>query len=174
MKRIIGVCILMGVLQFSLGCTNRHSSNTSYKDAVSKALEQADLKDVTVTEDRDKNTITLGGKLHSDDAKAKAGKVAQSAAPSRIIANEISVQPVDAESEAKDIATNLDAGIEKNYKAALISTSLDKQRIRFSAKNGLLTLKGTVKTASQRQEAQKVAADVPNVKQVVNEIEIRR
>jgi len=51
---------------------------------------------------------------------------------------------------------------------------LDKQHIRFSAKNGVLTVKGTVKTARQRQEAQKVAADVPNVKQVVNEIEIRR
>ena len=84
-----------------LGCTNPRSNETSYKDAVSKALEQADLRDVTVTEDRDKNTITLGGKVHSDDARAKAGDVAKSAAPSRIIANEISVQPVDAASESQ-------------------------------------------------------------------------
>ena len=34
-----------------------------------KALEQAELTDVSVTEDRDKNTVTLGGKVHSDDAK---------------------------------------------------------------------------------------------------------
>jgi hypothetical protein len=122
MKNIIGICILAAALLTGLGCANRHSNDTSYKDAVSKALEQADLKDVTVTEDRDRNTITLGGKVHSDDARAKAGDVAKSAAPSRIIANEISVQPVDAASEAKDIASDLDAGIEKNYKAALIST----------------------------------------------------
>jgi len=44
---------------------------------VSKGLEQADLRDVTVAEDRDKNTITLGGKVHSDDARAKAGDVAK-------------------------------------------------------------------------------------------------
>ena len=174
MKKIIGICILAGALLMGLGCTNPRSNETSYKDAVSKALEQADLRYVTVTEDRGKNTITLGGKVHSGDARAKAGDVAKSAAPSRIIANEISVQPVDAASEAKDIASDLDAGIEKNYKAALISTALDKQHIRFSAKNGVLTVKGTVKTARQRQEAQKVAAEVPNVKQVVNEIEIRR
>ena len=31
-------------------------SDVSYKDNVKKALEQADLKDVTVDEDRDKNT----------------------------------------------------------------------------------------------------------------------
>src|SRR5438477_12595882 len=73
MKKIIGICILAGALLMGLGCTNPRSNETSYKDAVSKALEQAELRDVTVTEDRDKNTITLGGKVHSDDARAKAG-----------------------------------------------------------------------------------------------------
>src|SRR6202166_1759826 len=113
------------VLFFGVGCSNEN--NISYKDGVQKALQQADLKDVTVSEDKDKNTITLGGKLHSDDAKAKAAEVAKSAAGARIIANEISVQPVGSESEAKDVASNLDDGIEKNYKAALIASGLKKQ-----------------------------------------------
>jgi osmotically-inducible protein OsmY len=76
-------------------------------------LEQAELKDVTVSEDRDKNTITLGGTVHSDEAKAKAAEVAKAPANTRIIANEISVQPVGAESEAKEITSNLDDSIEK-------------------------------------------------------------
>jgi hypothetical protein len=37
--------------------------DVSYKGHVKKALEQAELKDVTVSEDQDKNTITLGGSL---------------------------------------------------------------------------------------------------------------
>ena len=154
-----------------LACSNQ--SNVSYKDGVQKALQQADLKDVTVAEDGDKNTITLGGTLHSDEAKAKAAEVAKSAASSRIIANEISVQPVGAESEAKGVAAALDDGIEKNYKAALISSRLDKQHISYSAKNGVLTLTGSVKTVGERQLAQQLAAGIPHVQQVLNQIATR-
>ena len=160
------------VLFFGVGCSNEN--NISYKDGVQKALQQADLKDVTVSEDKDKNTITLGGKLHSDDAKAKAAEVAKSAAGTRIIANEISVQPVGSESEAKDVASNLDDAIEKNYKAALISSGLEKQHVDFKAKNGVLTLTGRVHDANQRQHAEKLAAGIPNVQQVLNQIEVRR
>jgi osmotically-inducible protein OsmY len=164
--------LALAVLVFGVGCSNEN--NVSYKDGVQKALEQADLKDVTVSEDKDKNTITLGGKLHSDEAKAKAAEVAKSAAGTRIIANEISVQPVGSESEAKDVTSNLDAAIEKNYKAALISGGLEKQHVDFKAKNGVLTLTGSVHDANQRQHAEKLAAGIPNVQQVLNQIEVRR
>ncbi len=153
---------------------SNNPESVSYRDDVKKALEQADLKDVTVSEDAGKNTITLGGKLHSEDARQKAGEVAKSAAPDRIIANEISVEPVGVESKARSIESNVDGAIEKNYKAALISNGLDKDHIRYSAKNGVLTLKGTVSNPQERQQAQQVAASVPNVSQVVNEIDVRR
>jgi hyperosmotically inducible protein len=174
MKSVLSVFLVTMMLILGVACSANRANDVSYKDQVKKALEQADLKDVTVDEDRDKNTITLGGTLHSNDAKAKAGEVARSAAPNRTVANEISVQPMGIESEAKDIASNLDDGIEKNYKAALISSGLDKQHIRFDAKNGVLTLKGTVQTQKERQEAQRVAAAIPHVQQVVNNIEVRR
>lgn len=173
MKRTITLSMLLLALLAAAACTSHRTDKNSYKDAVSKALEQADLKDVTVTEDRDKNTITLGGKLHSDEAKAKAGDVARSTAPGRVIANEISVQPVGAETASKQVTANLDDGIEKDYKAALIASHLDKQHIRFAASNGVLTVKGTVKNAGQRKKAQTLAAGIPNVKQVINEIEVR-
>jgi osmotically-inducible protein OsmY len=86
----------------------------------------------------------------------------------------VSIQPVGAESEAKSIASNVDSAIEKSYKAALISNGLDKQHIDFDAKNGVLTLKGSVKTVAQRAEAQTVAASVPNVQQVLNQIDVKR
>src|SRR5579864_48918 len=73
----------------------------SESDAVKNALKQADLKDVTVSDDADKNTITLGGTVHSEEAKARAAEVAKSAAGNRQIANEISVQPVGEESQAR-------------------------------------------------------------------------
>ena len=112
--------------------------------------------------------------MHSDDAKAKAADVAKGAANPRIIANEISVQPVGSASEAKDVASNLDDAIEKNYKAVLISSGLEKQHVSFKAKNGVLTLTGSVHNANERQHAEKLAARVPNVQQVLNQIEVRR
>ena len=163
---------VLAALLLTIACSRR--DNVSYKDDVKKALEQAELKDVTVAEDKDKNTITLGGTVHSDELKAKAGDVAKATANTRIIANEISVQPVGSESQARDVASNLDDAIEKDYKAALISSGLDKQHVRFKAKNGVLTLTGSVKNANERQQAAKLAAEIPHTQQVLNQIKVRR
>ena len=173
MKKLILPFAAVVLLCAGIACSSR-ANNTAYKDSVKNALEQADLKGVTVSEDVDKNTITLGGKLHSEEAKQQAGQVAQSAAGNRIIANEISIEPVGNEADARKIESNVDDAIESNYKAALISKGLDKQNINFDAKNGVLTLKGKVKSMEQRQLAEQVASSVPNVGQVVNEIQVRR
>lgn len=174
MKSAILMSATIAALFLSVACSSNSGDNVSYKDSVKKALEQAELTDVSVAEDRDKNTVTLGGTVHSDDAKAQASSIAQGAAGNRIVVNEVSVRPVGAESDAKSIASNVDDAIEKNYKAALISNGLEKQHIDFNAKNGVLTLKGSVKTVAQRQEAQSAAASVPNVQQVLNQIEVKR
>ena len=169
------------VLLFSLaislvlpGSACSKQPSASYKNSVQAALEQAELKDVKVSEDADKNTITLTGALHTDDAKQRAADIAKANAGERIVVNEVTVEPVGAESEAKGVASNLDDGIEDNYKAALISKGLDKEGIRFDAKNGVLTLKGSVKSQGQRKEAQQLAQAVPNVQQVLNQIDVKR
>jgi len=171
-SKIFTLVVAVPALLLGMACTNQR--HTSYKDSVKTSLEQADLKDVTVSEDQDRNTITLGGTLHSDDAKQKATDVAKANAGERIVVNEVTVEPVGQESQAKNIASNVDDGIENNYKAALVSKGLDKQHIRFDAKNGVITLKGSVKTPAQRKEAEQIAQTVPNVQQVVNEIDVKR
>ena len=104
-----------------------------------------------------------GGKAGDikDSAKQQAAQVAQPAAGNRVVANEISVEPVDQGSAARSIEHNTDDAIEKNYKAALIAKGLDKQNIHYNAKNGVLTLKGSVKTTLQRSDAQQIAANIP-------------
>lgn len=168
---LLAVVAVIGALLLGTGC---NKENTNYRDRVKTALQQADLKDVTVAEDTSKNTITLGGTLHSEDAKSRAGNIAQASAGPRIVANEISVEPAGNEGEARKMESSLDDGIENNFKAVLISKGLDKQSIRYKAKNGVLTLKGSVKTPNQRQEAQELAKNTPNVQQVVNEIQVQR
>src|SRR5260370_34208444 len=100
--------IFIFVLILGVACSKRTGHNAAYKDAVKDALEQAELTDVSVTEDRDKNTITLGGTDHSDDAKAKAAQVAKGAAGDRIIVNEGIVRPVGVEADAKSMASDID------------------------------------------------------------------
>jgi len=160
-------------LSLGLACSTKATDNVSYSDSVKKALEQSELTDVSVSEDRDKNTVTLGGTVHSEEAKMQAAEIAKAAAGSRTVVNEVSVQPAGDESAAKSIASNEDSAIEKNYKAALISSGLDKQDIDYAAKNGVLTLKGHVKTPHQREEAQQVASNVPKVQQVLNQIDVK-
>ena len=172
MRRMI-LATLGLALSLGLACSTKATDQASYSDGVKKALEQAELTDVSVNEDRDRNTVTLGGTVHSDEAKMQAAEIAQAAAGGRTVVNEVSVQPVGDESAAKSVASNEDSAIEKNYKAALISTGLDKRDIDYKAKNGVLTLKGHVKTPHEREEAQQVASNVPKVQQVLNQIDVK-
>ena len=174
MKRGFFALAVVSVVSATLLGTACNKADTNYKDRVKSALEQADLKDVRVSEDTSKNTITLGGTVHSDDAKNRAANIAQASAGPRVVANEISVEPVGNEGAARKMESNLDDGIENNFKAVLISKGLDKQHIRYNAKNGVLTLKGSVRSTTQRQEAQELAKNTPNVQQVVNEIQVER
>jgi hyperosmotically inducible periplasmic protein len=155
------------------GCSKNRASNPSYKDAVNTAIQNDGFKDVKVDEDRDKGVITLDGKVRSEDEKAKAEDDAKAAAPGMIVANQISVQPEGVEGEAKKIDSNLDSGIKDNLKAAFTQNRLDKLRIDSDVNNGVVKLTGTVDNAGQREQAEKIAASVPNVQQVVNELEVK-
>jgi hyperosmotically inducible periplasmic protein len=168
---LLTMLTLAVTLAVGIGC---NKANGDYHDAVKNALVQADLKEVNISEDSAKNTITLSGTLHSDDAKTRAGQIAQANAGPRVVANEISVEPVGNEGEAKKEQSNLDDGIENNCKANMVSKGLDKQHVSCSAKNGVLTLKGSVKTPAERKTAEQLAQNVPNVQQVVNEIQVQR
>ncbi len=163
---------LLGMLALA-GC-NRQAEHADVKDAVDGAMTRNDLGVVKVSQDRDKGVLTLTGDVDSPDKKALAESVAKQTAPDYAISNELGVRPIGAESQAKAVDSSLDNAIEDNYKAALKAhKNLDDQSISFDAKNGTLVLKGSVKTVAQKNEANKLATTVPNVKEVVNEIEVK-
>ena len=168
---IVLVTIVAGMLILS-GC-NRQNQHPDVKDAVNSAMTANGLGVVNVSQDRDKG-FTLSGDVESADQKAQAEQVAKQTAPDYTISNEIGVRPIGAESQAKAVDISLDDGIENNYKAALKShKNLDDQSISYDAKNGTLVLKGSVKTRAQKSEADKLAKAVPNVREVIDEIEVK-
>jgi osmotically-inducible protein OsmY len=139
-------------------------------DNVRKSLEVAGLKDVSVTQDRDKGVITLGGHVATDAEKATADQIAQSLAAGQVVANQSAVLPANDAGTAKTVNADLDKGIENNLDAALISGGYQKG-IHHSVKNGVVTLTGTVDTATQRAQLETLAKGVPNTLQVVDEIQ---
>lgn len=157
----------------AIGCTSNKANTPDVKDQVSKALANAGYKDVKVATNNDKQLVTLTGDVKTQEDKDKAEEVAKSAATGFVVSNEIGVRPEGVEHDAKKIDSNVDDAIEKDFKAVIIANRLEKQHIRFDAKNGVLTLKGDVDTAGQRAQVEKLAASVPNVQQVVNELDVK-
>jgi hyperosmotically inducible periplasmic protein len=174
MKKISTMASVFSLmLALVIGCSTNKANTPDVKDQVSKALSNAGLNDVKVDVDKDKQLVTLKGDVKSAEEKDKAEQVAKSAAGGFVVGNEIGVRPEGEEHAAKKIDANLDSAIEKDFKAVMIAHGLDKQHIRADAKNGVLTLKGNVDTTAERAKAEKLASQVPNVQQVVNELDVK-
>jgi hyperosmotically inducible protein len=135
-------------------------------------LTQAGLKDVSVSQDRDKGVVTLTGTTTSAADKAQAESIAQSVAGTQVISDQIAVRPLGGESIAKKVDSDLDAGIGKNFDAILLQHKLDSD-VKYDVKNGVITLTGHVNSQVRRASVEHLAAGVPNVKQVVNELEVK-
>jgi hyperosmotically inducible protein len=154
------------------GCKS-HSARPDQKPFVTTALNNNNLSRISVSQDQDKGVITLTGNVESGDLKVQAENLARQAAPDYTIANEIGIRPVGEEGQARAVSSDLDSAIEKNFKASIKAhRNLDKQSIDYKVKNGTLVLTGSVKTDEQKREAETLARHVPNVQQVVNEIQV--
>jgi len=161
------------IVASAIGIGGCHRVHPDEKSAVTDSLKSNSLGDVSVSQDRDKGVMTLKGDVDSQDMKNHAESLASQAAPDYTIADEIGVRP-PAVANAGAIASDLDSAIEDNFKASIKAhTNLDDQSIHASAKNGTLVLTGSVKTTAQKKEAESLAKRVPNVQQVVNELEVK-
>jgi hyperosmotically inducible protein len=154
------------------GCSQTATKSPDVSDSIRKSLDQAGFKDVTVSQDRDKGIVTLGGQVASENDKSQAESLAKSLAGVQVVADQIAVIPVGAEKEAKAVNSDLDQGIEKNLDAALIQNKLHKS-VKYEVKNGVVTLTGEVNSENKRALAEKVATGVPNVTQVVNDLQVK-
>ena len=138
---------------------------------IRKQLNQAGLKDVSVSQDREKGVVTLAGKVPSDASKSQAESIAKGSAGGQVVADEIAVIPASGAGDTRTLYADLDKGIEGNLDAALIQNKIPGT-IRHVVKNGVVTLTGTVDSEQARDQAQTLASSVPNVQQVVNELQI--
>jgi osmotically-inducible protein OsmY len=174
MKEIrLSVAVLTLLVAGTLAsCSGTPARSPDVSDSIRKSLDQAGLKDVSVSQDRDKGVVTLGGRVANDSDKMQAGTLAKSLAGTQVVADQIAMLPPGQEKEAKAVNSDLDEGIEKNLDAALIQSNLLKS-VKYEVKNGVVTLAGEVNSENKRARAEKVATSVPNVQQVVNNLQIK-
>jgi hyperosmotically inducible protein len=155
-----------------VGCSGPSSKSPEVSESIRKSLDQAGLKTVSVSQDRDKGIVTLGGQVTSENDKSQAESLAKSFAGAQVVADQIAVIPVGIEKEAKTVSSDLDQGIEKNLDAALIQNKMHGD-VKYEVKSGVVTLNGEVNSEDKRTRAEKVATGVPNVQQVVNDLQVK-
>ncbi|MBS1805648.1 MAG: BON domain-containing protein [Acidobacteria bacterium] len=164
--------ILVGTLSLTACHSNQHPD---YRVAVHNALDQNNLRSLTVAQDRSSGTITLSGIVGSMDRRQQAETIARQAAPGYQIADRIQIQSSGLQDDIKDAAqkAQLDSAIEDEFRSRVASEpSLKSEKIQYTAFNGTLTLKGTVRTGKERQQAEDLARKVHQVQRVVNELQI--
>ena len=125
-----------------------------------------------MSQDRDKGVVTLGGHVPADQEKSQAESIAKSLAQGQVVADEIAVVPPGAAGDAKAINSDVDKGIAQNLDAALIQNRLNKV-VKYSVKNGVITLTGNVVSQSVRNQVTQIASGVPYQQQVVNELQVK-
>jgi hyperosmotically inducible protein len=154
------------------GCSTTTAKSPDVSDNLRKSLDQAGFKNISVSQDRDKGIVTLGGQVASESDKSQAESLAKSLAGPQVVADQIAVVPVGVEKDAKAVNSDLDKGIEENLDAALIQNQMH-DNVKYDVKSGVVTLTGEVDSQNKRDNAERVATSVPNVKQVVNDLQVK-
>jgi osmotically-inducible protein OsmY len=162
--------VVIGTL---VGCSETSTKTADVSDSIRTSLDKAGYKDVSVSQNRDKGVVTLGGHVAADGDKSQAESIARSLAGAQVVSNQIAVIPPGAGSDAKTVNSDLDKAIESNLDAALIKEKLHES-VKYAVKNHVVTLTGEVDSQSKRARAEKVASAVLNVQQVVNELQVKR
>jgi hyperosmotically inducible protein len=170
-RRLILAMLPLMLVGALAGCSETNKS-PDVTDSIRKSLDQSGYKDVSVSQDRDKGVVTLTGTVPTESDKSQAESIAKSGAGSQVVADQIAVRPPGNESDAKTADADLDKAIEKNLDAVLVKNKL-KNDVKYDTKNGVVTLTGEARSQARRAQVEKLAASVPNVKQVVNELEVK-
>jgi hyperosmotically inducible protein len=169
--RILLSVVALFAIGTVVGCKEMSSKSPDVSDAIRKSLDQAGLKDVTIHQDRDKGIVTLGGEVANADEKVQAETLAKSLAGAQVVADEIAVIPAGQSKDVIAVNSDLDEAIEKNLDASLIQNKMQHD-VNYAVKNGVVTLSGEVSRDDVRVGAEKLATAVPNVHQVVNDIQV--
>jgi len=147
---------------------------------------------LSVSADADKNMVTLSGTVESETLRSRALELAKSAHPGMVVEDKIDVKPRElsrsdytpeqARREMETAKANKetvgsgkdDAWIHSKIVAKMLTDfNTPERKINVDVNNAVVTLRGTVDTQDQKQEAERVARETDGVKQVNNMLRVK-
>jgi hyperosmotically inducible periplasmic protein len=141
------------------------------KDEVQRSLKQANIDDVNVDYDRNEKVVHLKGSVDSAAERQRAEEVAtQAVGTSGTVLNELTIEDVNATT-----ADNMDGQIRDRLSEAVDrDTTLKDRNIDFDVNNGVVTVKGTVRSEAEKNRVGEIVKNAPGVKDFANGLEIER
>jgi hyperosmotically inducible protein len=126
-----------------------------------------DVSAWNVDVDTNEGVVRLSGTVEKPEARAEAEKLARNTEGVRRVINDIKVGERDMGDRMSDTA------ITTKIKAKITGDpDLNPFNINVDTKDGVVTLRGTVKHADSKAEAEKLARDTEGVKKVENMLEV--
>jgi Predicted periplasmic or secreted lipoprotein len=139
------------------------------KDTLRKALDQANMHQVDVKVDNDEHIVHLKGVVGSMADRSRAEEVAGAVVgTSGRVLNELTVKGLN-----DTTADDLDGDIHKNLDRIIDNDPTLKQRdINFEVTNGMVAIKGEVRSADEKNRVGDMTKAAPGVKDVANGLQI--
>jgi len=137
---------------------------------ISTALKDAQLNDVKVDWDKDAHIAHLKGTVDQATDKQRAEDVASATVgTSGRVLNEVTVKGIN-----DKIADDMDGGIKSRLKDMIGADNQLKDRdIDFDVNNGVVTVKGNVRSAAEKNRVSQIVKEAPGVKDMANALEIK-
>jgi osmotically-inducible protein OsmY len=139
------------------------------KDTLRKALDQANMHQVDVKVDDNERIVHLKGTVASMSERSRAEEVADAVVgTSGRVLNELTVKGLN-----DTTADDLDGAISKNLDRMIDNDPTLKQRdINFEVTNGMVAIKGEVRSADEKNRVGEMTKAAPGVKDVANGLKI--
>ncbi|HEX8924896.1 MAG TPA: BON domain-containing protein [Terriglobales bacterium] len=156
------------------GSTQTAATGKLDDSKIKDALQKANLNDVKVDVDNDNRVVKLNGNVQNEDQRTQAEQIAKANSNGFVVANQIGLRP-QGENNAGKVSSKTDDAIKDHLKALEArNNNWGGHHIRTDVKNGVVTLKGDVDTMQQHDEIERAAANVPEVRQVVNQLQVKQ
>jgi osmotically-inducible protein OsmY len=166
MPRILTTLCLIAVLSAAAGC----NTGPNPSEDVLKALKAASLNDVIVEWDSAAHIAHLKGTVDKSADRQRAEEIAGATVGTMgKVLNEVTIKGLN-----ETNAGNLDGQIKSQLKKMLDSDPVLRDRnISFEINNGVVTVKGDVRTADEKNKVTELVKAAPGVKDMANALEIK-
>lgn len=156
------------------------------------ADSQLRAADLDIDANVSQNSVTLSGTVPSEALRTKAVNIARSAHSGIVVNDKIDVEPREVagrgeysedmareeRERARSQGDNIGDSIDDAWLHAKISSQLmlssetPSRKINVDVNNNVVTLRGTVESAAQKAEAERIAKGTEGVRRVVNQLKV--